>query len=219
MKKYLTYITLGIVGVMTAMALLGLFGIPVFAGVGLKVLFSLITLTIVGVLLLNTIDLIEKKNIIAFVSAALIALSAVLFLGVIWGKVTITATFAKFTVCLSMLSTLFNIIVANVLKLGKKYLIVQVIEYALLSYIVISLNYGIFSGNFEFIGSILFWAAVIISFGMGIALSVLSKKVVSDTLMAKVVKEGYVQIKKEEYDALLAENAELKQRLADIEGK
>ncbi len=217
MKKYLTYITLGLVAVVTVMALLGLFGVPVFLGAGLKVLLSLVTLTVVGILLLNTIELIEKKNIIAYVSAGLIILSAILFLAIIWGGIGIVTTFGKLTVCVSMISVVFNIIVGNVLKLGKKYLVLQLIEYLLLTVLVVLISIGVFSADLGFLGEIYFWAIVIVAFAMGIALSVFAKKVVNDRLVSNTVKEGYVQVKKEEYDALVQENAALKQKIAELE--
>lgn len=219
MKKYISYTTLGLVGVATLMALLGIFGVPVFKGVGLQILFTVVTLAVVALLLLNTAELIERKNVVAYISLGLLALSAVLFLIIIWGKLFVVDTFGRITVTISMVSVVFNIITANALKLGKRYLVVQLIEYALLAVIVVLITITIFDGKFARLGSAYFWASVVVAFAMGIAVSVFAKKVASEGYAASKVKEGYIQVSKEEYDKLVAENQELKKKLAELENK
>ncbi len=219
MKKYISYTTLGLVGVATLMALLGIFGVPVFKGVGLQILFTVVTLAVVALLLLNTAELIERKNVVAYISLGLLILSAVLFLIIIWGKLFVVDTFGRVTVTISMVSVVFNIISANALKLGKKYLAVQLIEYALLAVIVVLITITIFDGKFDRLGSAYFLASVVVALAMGIAVSVFAKKVASEGYAPTKAKEGYIQVSKEEYDKLVAENQELKKKLAELENK
>lgn len=216
MKKYISYSALGCVGLATIMALLGLFGVPVFQGVGLQILFTIVTLAVVSIFLLNAAELLERKNVIAYISMALILLSAVLFLIIIWGQILVANTYGRITITISMISIVFNIITANALKLGKRYLVIQIIEYVLLAFIVVLITLTVFDGEFDRLVQIYFLAAVIVAFAMGIALSVFSKKVASENYANAKPKDGYVQITKEEYDKLLAENAELKKKLAEL---
>lgn len=220
MKKYISYASLGFVGVAALLALLGLFGLPVFTGFMLNVLFTDIAFAVTSVLLIDTIDLVAKKNIIAIVSASLLVLSLMLFLGVIWGGVALFSGFGQVAVVVSLISMEFSIIVGNIIKLGKSYLILQIVTYTVLTVVIGVICLAVFGVlGIETLLAVWFWAAVIIVLALSIALKVFAKKVATEKMESKMVKAGFIQVNEEEYKALLAENAELKKKLAEYENK
>jgi hypothetical protein len=218
MKKYISYISLGTVAIAAILALLGLFGVAVFEGVMSKILFTDIAFAVVSVLLIDTIELAAKKNIIAIISTALLCVSLLLFLGVIWLNAPIFDDYGQITVVVSLASTEFSIIVGHIVKLGKKCMALQVITYAILTFVIGVVCFAILGmGSLEIFLSVWYWAAVIIAIALSIALKVFAKKVAADNMQAKVIKDGYIQVKEAEYNAVLAENAELKRKLAEYE--
>jgi len=218
MKKYVSYASLTFVGVAALLAILGLFGVPIFSGVMSQILFTDIALAVASILLIDTIELAANKNIIAIISTALIALSLLLFFGVIWGSVALFASYGQVTVVISLISMEFSVIVGNIVKLGRAYLALQIIVYALLTFIIGAICLAIFQviGVSIFL-MVWFWAVVIITFALSIALKVFAKKVATDKLESRIVKAGYISVNEAEYKALLEENAELKRKLAEYE--
>ena len=94
----------------------------------------------------------------------------------------------------------------------------QIITYAILTFIIGVVCFAILGlGSFEIFFSVWYWAAVIIAIALSIALKVFAKKVAADNMQSKMVKDGFIQVSEAEYNALLAENAELKKKLAEYE--
>lgn len=220
MKKSFTYASLVFVGVAALLAILGLFGLPIFSGIMSQILFTDIAFAVSSILLIDTIELASKKNIIAIISTALIALSLLLFLGVIWAEVAIFASYGQITVVVSLLSVEFSVIVSNIIKLGKSYLALQIINYLFLTFIIGAICLAIFGViSVDIFITVWFWAAVIVTLALSIALKVFAKKVATEKMESKMLKVGFIQVKEDEYKALLAENAELKKKLAEYEKK
>ena len=121
-----------------------------------------------------------------------------------------------------MFAVLFNIIISLILKLDKKYLVLQIITYLIILAIDIILTLQVFRVNVFGIKG--FWkfflVLCLVAFGLLCTTSIIGRKTVTDEKDEINTKPKTANISNEEYFALLqkveklkAENAELKRRL------
>lgn len=219
-KKVLSYVALSALGLSIILLLVALFSESVtITGTYAKLVATTGTLTIAPSVALNSITLlVDKKNKISFISLGLIAASSILFLILFWAGVGFGSVAVKICLTLAILSITINVIVGDVLKLGKKYLFVQIPTYALFAvfdYFVISLIFGSKILSKDAMLQI-FIAVIILGVGGIIALAVLSKKQDGADSAAAKTEDGMITITKTEYDALKAKIAALEEELKTL---
>lgn len=210
MKKIVSWITIGSVGLVALLLIGALFSVVKLEGAVADVVFTGLTLTVAGLLTLNSCNMLERKNKLAIASLSLIGLSSLLVILCFWTKLDNNSkTYLNITLTISALSVCFNLISSGVLKLGKRYLPLQVISYA--CYAALSL-YLI----------IIFWSSAELNFKLMAVLIILSllffcvqlvvAKKQGDTVPVEV---NYVKITKEEYEDLLAKKEQLEKLLLE----
>ena len=204
MRKGLMIGTLVCLGVCALFLILTIFGISFFEGVKLDILITMATLTVVGYFSLSSYNMLSKNKILAYISFALIIVSALLVVISTWADIGDSGLFFKITVTIALISILFIFIVSTNLKLGHKLVAVQVVCQLILGVFVllsILLTFGI-----TFWNNTLFFVMLVLSIVAFIAISVLSNKANVDSLG-----EGYVKITKTEYEELLAKAKQLEE--------
>ncbi len=210
MKKIVSWITIGSVGLVALLLIGALFSVVKLKGAVANVIFTGLTLTVAGLLTLNSCNMLERKNKLAIASLSLIGLSSLLVILCFWTKLDNNSkVYLNITLTISALSVCFNLISSGVLKLGKRYLPLQAISYA--CYAALSL-YLI----------IIFWSSAELNFKLIAVLIILSllffcvqlvvAKKQGDTVPVEV---NYVKITKEEYEDLLAKKEQLEKLLLE----
>lgn len=207
MKKKISLATIICVGLSALIAILALFGAIKLEGVTFDLLFTFLTLTVAGILTINSCDMLEKKNKLAIISLSLICLSTLLVILCFWTTLDDANTFMKSTLIISTLSICFNLITSNVLKLNKNYRVIQTSAYVCYSivtlYLILLFLNVIKLENTHLKIFILF---IILSLvGMAV-LAVLSKRQITESITSK----EYIKISKEEYKELLQAKHQLK---------
>lgn len=218
-KKVLSYVALSALGVSIILLLIALFSESVtITGFYAKLVATAGTLTVAPSVALNSITLlVDKKNKISYVSLGLIVVSGLMFLILFWAGIGFGSVAVKICLTLAILSVTINIIVGDILRLGKKFLYIQIPTYAffaIFDFFIIALIFGSQmlgkNGIFQ-----LFIAVIILALGGIIALAVLSKKQDDNFKTATKQSEEMVTISKQEYDNLKARIAELEKQLND----
>ena len=229
LKKALTLVTI------VCLALAGLIGIMFlvniiaqFIGEGLstflvKVLFTLLVVFSAGLFLLNAVEAISRKSIFGFISAGLIAVSSLLFLVFIWflwQKIDQGSAYLHATWIISAATILFNVIVGNVIGLGKKLLPLQIINYVTLFYVelvIVMLICGN-SSLFEESRWLLFAIVAIVWIVFSIILSIKKKSIARAAVNGEKPQPqaaDTVTLSKAEYQALIDKIADLENQLAN----
>lgn len=130
--------------------------------------------------------------------------------------------FNRLTGILSIFSILFMIIISLNTKLEKKFFALQIITYIFVCVIDIMLSLLIAGVDLFNITAMteIFWILIVVSVGLLITLSVLSSKKNIETNNNKINGNNEtITITKTEYDALLKENAELKEKIKKLTNK
>lgn len=210
MKKGLTIGTLGCLGACALMLIISVItGLKVnfFEGAKGSILATTATLTAAGYFGIRSNNMLSKNKILGYVSFGLIGLSLLFMVLFIW-KIIDNRIFNLAVLTVSLLSVLFIFLVSNGLKLGKKFLVVQVVSDAILSLLIIFIL--ISSYGWIELGDVLipFLINIILSVVAFITISVLANKVQGDE---NEIKKDYVKITKAEYDELLAKAKELEE--------
>ncbi len=209
MKRILTIISLACLGISALISVLAIFNVFDFSGIPLSILFTLLTILSASILLNNIAKLLEQKNIFSILISVLIGISAILFLIVIWAK-NLNDNFLKITVVFSFISIFANIVVSNILKLNKKLLWLQIPAYITLAYVELVITLLVFDNKVLYENmTALFFAVVIITISLLVALSILSRKYEDNINYQK----DKITISIEEYEGLKREIAELKEKL------
>ena len=214
MKKKVSLATLCCIGLSALIAIFALFGILKIKGIVADLLFTALTLTVAGVLTLNSCDMLEKKNKIALISLALIGLSSLFVILCFWTNLDSFNAYMNITLVISTLSVCFNLISSSILKLEKNYKLIQIISYSCYSVVSLYLIL-IFLKAIDLDGTHLkiFILFIILSLVGLFVLKVLSKKSITSTQdnveYIKITKEEYLDLlsKKEELEKLLTERA------------
>ena len=205
MKKKISIFTLCCVGISALLLILALFNAIKLQGFVLNLLWTTLTLTVSGLLTLNSYVMLEKKNKLAIGSISLIVLSSLLVLLCFWTNLDDINFYLKATFVVSSLSVCFNLISSNVLKIGSNYKVIQIISYicfVLTTLCVILLFLDVPVDIKLFIVSIIF------SFVALCVLAVFSKKNEGDIPDKQT---QFLMISKEEYEELVACKKELEE--------
>ena len=227
LKKILTLVTIvclataGLIGILFLINTTADFIGDNFSAFLVKFLLTLLVVFSAGLFLLNAVEAISRKSIFGFISAGLIAVSSIMFLVFIWflwQKIDEGSTYLHLTWIVSAITILFNVIVSNVIGLGKKLLPLQIITYLTLFYIELAIVLLI-SGNNALLGDIwlIFAIVAIVWLVFTIILSIKKKSIaraaVSEAIQAPA--DDTVTLSKAEYQALLDKIAELENQLAN----
>lgn len=209
MRKKVSLFTIILVILSALIAILGLFGVFKLEGVITDLLFTCLTLSVAGILTINSCTMLERKNKLALVSLSLISASAILVIIAFWSDISSSNLYMEITLTACILSVCFNIITSNMLKLQRKHLGLQIPFYICFSVVAIFLISASWKSKLIENNTKIFILFIILSLlGMGI-LAILSKKQMNDTF----IDSSYVKITKKEYDELLSikkEHEELK---------
>lgn len=205
-KKKFSLFTIIFVVISALIAILALFGAFKLTGAIADLLFTCLTLSVAGLLTLNSCTMLERKNKLAIVSLSLIAASALLVIIALWSNVASSDLYMDITLTICILSVCFNLITSNILKLQKRYLYIQIAAYVCFIVIAGYLIAASWGTDIFDKGSKIFILFLILSLlGMGI-LAVLSKKQPADQTDSN---QDYIRISKKEYEELLNAKKEL----------
>lgn len=206
MKKKISLITIVCVVLSALIAIFGLFGIFKIKGAISDLLFTFLTLTVAGILTINSCEMLERKDKLAIISLSLISLSSLLVILCYWTNFDNSDLYIKATLVISALSICFNLITSSILKMGQNYKSIQIISYFCYSIVTLYLIL-VFLNISELNGTFLktFILFVILSFLAMCILTILAKKKPHSEIATK----EYVKISKEEYNDLLAKKEQL----------
>lgn len=200
MKKKVSLFTIIFVVLSAIVAILGLFNVLKLEGAIADLLFTCLTLSVAGLLTINSCAMLERKNKLALVSLGLISASAILVVIALWSDIASSNLYMEITLTACILSVCFNLITSNILKLQNRYLALQIPSYicfASVSFFLICASWGseLLVENVK-----IFVLFIILSLlGMGI-LAVFSKKQIN----SNENDSSYVKISKKEYTELLS---------------
>ena len=218
-KKILLISSLTCVGITCLFFILAIFGIKVFDGVMLKFLLIFASLGLGFGIAINEINLLNRNKILGIVSLSFLCVS-ILFALIIFcsplleeGSVfnTITAIFALFSI-------FFMIIISLYTKLGKKMLVLQIITYIVLC--IADIMVSILIAGYSLLNvpamTEIFSIICVFAVGLMIALSIISSK---NALETSSTQGEYVKLLKTDYDNLIKENQELKEKIEQLTKK
>jgi hypothetical protein len=198
-KKITTIATILATAITGLILILLLFKVKMFGDSNSSVLFTMATLGIGGFFAINSMNMLSKNKIIGWVSLGLILASVFLIVLAIWLDLN-SNMYARVTICLGLLSVLFNVIVSSGLSLGRTKMFWQVIVYIVVGITDIVASLIIF-GVLDLVGIGMFLLMLIIMSVIGvIILKILSKKAVEDLVE---VSKNMVKISKSEYEMLV----------------
>lgn len=199
-KKITTISTIVATCIMSLLLILLIFDVKVFGEANGNMIISFATLAIGGFFAINSLNMLSKNKVIAWISLGLILASVVLIIFSAWLSLG-DGVLLNVTLALGLLSVLFNIIVSSGLDLGRSKMIWQVIVYIVVAITDLISTLAIF-GVIK-LGDILPWflTLIVLSVVGVIILKVLAKKVVSDLIDSN---KDMVKISKEEYEMLLS---------------
>lgn len=229
LKKILTLVTIvclataGLIGIMFLVNILADFIGEGLSSFLVKVLFTLLVVFSAGLFLLNAVEAISRKSIFGFISAGLIAVSSLMFLVFIWAlwqKIDEGSAYLHATWIISAATILFNVIVGNVIGLGKKLLPLQIINYVTLFYVelvIVMLICGN-SSLFEESRWLLFAIVAIVWIVFSIILSIKKKAIARAAVNGEKIQPqaaDTVTLTRADYQALLDKIADLENQLAN----
>lgn len=207
-KKALLITSLATLGITCLLLILAIFGVSVFEGLLLRVLLIVSTISVSSAITLNELNVIKRNKILGYVGLSFLILS-VLFAMIIFCSplLTLDNWFNRITAILAIVSILFIIIISVYTKLNKKMLVLQIVDYIILSLVILTLVLLIAKVNVFNIVAIpqIFGVLCVASIGLLIALTVISNKKVNDS---DIIEKKPEKIK---YDDLLKENQRLKE--------
>lgn len=211
LKKIFTGMAIGSAVLAGIIVIGSIFGIIEIEGVLLNIVLSAVTLCVGSAFAINATMLRERSNrLVSTIGFVLIGVSVLLFLLLIWigGEVLFKAA-----IVIGVGSAFANIIMGNAVRLGKKFLTVQIVEYAMvfLIDIVIVLNtFDIDVLAIEIVSKLFVTVCIAAVVGM-VSLSVLSKKQGGDVSietndMITISKAEYTELKEKArlYDEMMA---------------
>ena len=202
LKKIFVSMAIGSVALAGIIVIGCIFGLMDFEGVVLNIVLSAVTLCVGSVFAINATMLRERSNkLVSTIGFALIGVSVLLFLLLIWvgGEVLFKAA-----IVIGVGSAFANIIMSNAVRLGYRFLVVQIVEYAMvfLIDIVIVLNtFDIDVLAIEIVSKLFVTVCIAAVVGV-VSLSVLAKKQGSDDV-ALAMDDDMITISKEEYESLV----------------
>lgn len=182
-----------------------------------KILLSILTVFVAGILGFNSINAITKGNKISIVAGFSLILSVLLFIVLIWLGDFLGDFYDAYiyiVVIVSMLSVFLNVMIANYVALGKSLLVVQIIFDVLFAYILIAISLVIF-GNTDLLELWqIFVADVIVVLALYGVLKIKGKNIAQKETEIKA-SDGYITIEKTVYEEMKAEIERLKALLEE----
>lgn len=193
MRKFLTLTALIGVALTALLGILMIFSVIKYKDFN-EIFFSCITIGVGFSFALSSYNLyIKRKSTLPLVSIILIFASVIFVIAALFFGSNSVA-FVKITVTIAVISVLFTIIVENTIKLGTRYLPLQIAVYIFVLYLLVIILLALWSIWFGF--NTYFWVVTIVAISGLIALGVLSKKEGNP----KLIDDDYVKISKAEYD-------------------
>lgn len=221
-KKVLMIISLSTLALSCLMLILAIFKVKIFEGVPLRILLISSAIAISCAVSITEINIIKQKKVLGLVSLSLLMLSVLFALIIFCSPLLNNANaFNRLTGILSIFSILFMIIISLNTKLEKKFFALQIITYIFVCVIDIMLSLLIAGVDLFNITAMteIFWILIVVSVGLLITLSVLSSKKNVENINKHNDNNETITITKTEYDALLKENAELKEKIKTLTNK
>ena len=196
MKKKISIFTIIFIVLSALIPILALFNIIELKGVVTDLLFTFLTLSVTGILILNSCTMLERKNKLAVVSLSLIVSSALLVIIALWSTISSSSTYMNIKLTLCILSVCFNLITSNIIKLQNKHLTIQITSY--FCFVVVS-TFLIFSswGSLLLVNQIKLFVLFLILSLLGIGLLSIKQNETNNE------DKNYVKISKKEYEELL----------------
>ena len=172
-----------------------------------RLMFSFLVLAIASLLTFDSAETIARKNVLGIVALSLLVLSELLIIIYIWAEKALleSTAYRSIMVSCSAISVFLTTLSGNIVKIGKKMFVLQIIFYVFLviseiflSLLIIGVNIFSGSGVFE-----IFIACVIVAFTMFIIIKVKGRS------------DSFVYVSKAEYDDLKREIEELRKIVGD----
>ena len=199
-KKIFTGVAIGSIALAGILVIGAIFGIVKFEGGVLNVILSAVTLCVGSVFAINATLLKDGGHkIVSMIGYVITGLSVLLFLLLIW--VGGDALF-KVAIIIGVSSIFANIIMSNAVKLGKKFLVLQLVEYVVvfaIDMVIVLSTCGVDVLGDETILKVFIAGCILAGVGM-VTLAILSKKYSAD--VKNVETKDTVTISKEEYETL-----------------
>lgn len=220
-KKVLTILSIVCVIVSVVLLIGAIFKLKVFRKPLLNVLLSFATVGVASAFSLNSLTMHKKNRTIAYTTLGLMGVATLMALIIFFSNFTTPVYFNKVIIVLGMFAVLFNIIISLILKLDKKFLVLQIITYAIILAIDIMLTLQVF--KVDIFGIKGFWkiflVLCILAFGLLCTTSIISRKTITDE-KDTIDTSKKITLTKQEYDAMLKkismlenENNQLKSKL------
>lgn len=222
-KKVLMIASLSCLAAACLMLILAIFGIEVFAGIGLRFLLILSTFAVGCGIALSELNVVERRKILGIVSLACLGLSVLLALVSFCSPLMEVEIFNRVTGVFAMFSVLLAIIVSLNTKLEKRYIALQVITYIALGAVVVWLALLVCTiPVFEIPGAWqIFGTLCVASVGLLIATAVVGSKKRGDERQAesnKATSAENADLAKQN-QILLNENAQLKAEVEKLKAE
>ena len=215
-QKSLVIVSICAVGAIVVMLIAALFGLEVFKDKNLLAVLLSIAVIAAGCFFANNaLDMFNNKKVLSIACLVLLTISAILGFVHFWSHFTLSEGFARFTGIVVITSVLIVIIVTTYGQLNKKFFALQLVTYILVGIIDIVLILALLgvevfkNGGFTTI----FVAICFIAFALLCTINIISKRI------NKIVENGYIKIKKADYDDLLAKVEELEKENALLKEK
>lgn len=209
-KRVLTILAISTMAVAIGILIASLFGLSIFTGLWLKILVTLGTVSFASAFAIGAVNIFRQKRILSLISLGLLVVSTILAIIIYWNGFSVSALFIKLTIMIGMATVLFLIIVSLNTKLGKRYQLLQWICFALIIVIDVALSLIVWGVDLL---AISFFLEIIISisliaFALICALAILGKR----NPDGEVIGDGYIKVKKDEYDALVKKVKEYEEK-------
>lgn len=229
-KKICKYLALGSLAVALLLLIIALVGenvfkAEIFSNTFWKIEGTIGVVFIVSLIAINVAELIEQKNVLAIVSLALMCLSAIILLILIWNSDAINEgenSSVKVKICWSVVITSFLVtfVLNPMFKLQKRFFPMQIATWVLLGIIYIEFMIMALLPDSSFVnnvlneapGVIILWVPCIVALGLEVAAVILARGKRNETTNSSKT----ITISKSEYDALVNENKELKKKIEEL---
>lgn len=221
-KKILTIVALATLAIDIGMLIGAIFGLKIFEGVLLKIFLSSATFTVASTFAITAVGYINKQAVLSIINLALLGILTILALIIYWQALAFVSTFARITVNLAVFTILFCILVGIRVKLDNKFLVLQIVTYALVIVAVILLTLLIWGVDLFGIHIIaqLIGVEFLVAFAMLCVMSIMSRKAYApEPNDPRNVDIETITIPKIEYQSLKEEIEKLKAEIKELKGE
>lgn len=198
-KKITTISTIVTTCITSVLLLLLIFFLNLYSDTYMNVVFTFGAISIGGFFTINSINMMSKNKILAWISLSFIVVSVLFVILSLWDMIK-SDTFLNITYSLSIMSILFNIIVSIRLSMGKNKNILQIVIYSIIAITDILTTLFIFGATFIVYWLTYYLALIVLSVLGIVVLLILAKKSSSDVSEQD---KNFVKISKTEYEMLI----------------